>query len=66
MTVTAMFVCQSKEHDTQTPEQGNVHLAGVTDGEEAKHFFASTPQAELRMGILNPAAFEQFEPGKPI
>ncbi len=65
MAVTAMFVCQSKEHDTQAPEQGNIHLTGVTDGsEEAKKYFAFTPYADLKMGILNEAAFSQFEPGK--
>jgi hypothetical protein len=65
MAVTAMLVCQSKEHDTQSPEQGSVHLTGVTnESEEAKKYFAYTPFANLQMGILNPAAFGQFEPGK--
>lgn len=65
MAVSAMLVCQSKEHDTATPEQGNVYLTAVTDEtEEGKKYFAYTPYAELKMGILNPKAFEQFEPGK--
>ena len=65
MSVTAMFVCEGKTHDTQTPEQGNILLRAVTGGsEEAKRFFAFTPYGELRMGTLNSAAFEQFEPGK--
>lgn len=65
MAVTAMLVCQSTEHDTQNPEQGNVRLTAVTDGsEEAKQYFAFTPYADFRMGILNSAAFTQFEPGQ--
>lgn len=65
MSVTAMFVCESKEHDTNNPEQGNVHLRAVTDGsEEAKQYFAYTPYGDLRLGILNSSAFNQFEPGK--
>lgn len=65
MAVIAMLICQSKEHDTQSPEQGNVHLTGVTnESEEAKKYFAYTPFASLQMGILNAAAFGQFEPGK--
>lgn len=65
MAVVAMLVCQSKEHDTQTPEQGSVLLTGVTsESEEAKKYFAATPFASLQMGILNSAAFGQLEPGK--
>lgn len=65
MAITAMFTCQSKEHDTNSPEQGNVHLTAVSGGsEEATKYFAYTPYGDLRLGILNPAAFEQFEPGK--
>lgn len=65
MAVTAMLICQNKEDDIQSPGQGQVHLTAVTNGsEEAKRYFAYTPYADLRMGILNPAAFGQFEPGK--
>ena len=65
MAVTALLVCQDKEQDTQTPEQGQIRLTAVTGGsEEAKKYFAYTPYAELKMGILNPNAFNQFEPGK--
>lgn len=65
MAVTAMLTCESKKEDAQNPEQGNVHLMGVTDGsEEAKKYFAYTPYADLNIGTLNPAAYEQFEPGK--
>lgn len=65
MTVVAMLVCQSTEHDTQDPNQGNVHLMGVADKEgEYKDYFAYTPFADLKMGILNSFAFEQIKPGK--
>ena len=65
MTVTAMVVCQSKEQDTQIPEQGKVTLTAVTGGsEEAEKYFAYTPYAYFQMGILNEEAFKQFEPGK--
>jgi hypothetical protein len=65
MTVIAMLICQSKEHDTQSPGQGNVQLTGVTnESEEAKKYFAYTPFVNLQMGILNSAAFDQFEHGK--
>ena len=40
-------------------------MSAVTDGDaETKRHFAYTPFAWLRMGTLNPAAFEQFEAGK--
>ena len=65
MSVVAMFVCESAEHDTQVPEQGNVRLRAVTDStEESKKWSAFTPYGELKMGVLNDAAFRQFEPGK--
>lgn len=65
MTVIAMVVCQSKEHDTETPEQGRVTLTAVTGGsEEFKKYFAATPYAYMQMGILNKEAFKQFEPSK--
>jgi len=65
MAIVAMFVCQSTEHDTNNPEQGQVHLTAVTgENEKHKEFFAYTPYADLRMGILNPEAFKQIVPGK--
>jgi hypothetical protein len=65
MAVIAMLICESTEHDTQQPEQGTVRLTGVTnESEETKKWFAYTPFANLQMGILNSAAFSQFEPGK--
>lgn len=65
MTIVMMLVCQSTEHDTQNPNQGNIHLTGVADKEEEyKQFFAYTPYADLKAGILNPSAFEQITPGK--
>jgi hypothetical protein len=65
MAVVAMLVCESAESEVQGSEQGKVYLRGVTnETEEAKMYFAYTPFASLEMGILNPAAFAQFEPGK--
>jgi hypothetical protein len=65
MNVTALFVCQSKEHDSQTPDQGNIRLTAVKGGsEEAKKYFAYTPYGDLKLGILNTKAFEQFNPGE--
>lgn len=65
MAITAMFICRSTEHDTNNPEQGQVHLSAVTDeNPEHKEFFAATPYGELKMGILNAPAFKQVIPGK--
>lgn len=65
MSVIAMLVCESAEHDTQDSSKGTVHLRAMTDIEgEYKQFFAYTPYADLRMGILNDAAFSQIKPGK--
>lgn len=65
MAIVAMLVCESKEHDTDKPEQGKVGLRGVTrESEIGKEYFAYTPYASLQMGILNEAAFSQLEPGK--
>lgn len=39
-------------------------LSAVTaDNPEAEKYFNATPFGEIRMGILNPSAFEQFEVG---
>lgn len=65
MAITMMLVCQSTEHDTQNPDQGNVYLTGVSDKDgKYKQFFSYTPYAELKAGILNPSAFTQIKPGK--
>ena len=65
MAVIAMLICENKEHDSQTPDQGQVSLRGVTsESEIGKEYFVYTPFASLQMGILNPSAFGQFEPGK--
>lgn len=65
MTVTAILTCTSKEGNSQSPEQGNVRFsAAIEGGEEVKRHFSFTPYADLRLGILNPSAYAQFEPGK--
>lgn len=65
MAVVMMLVCQSTEPSVENAEQGNVYLTGVADKDgKYKEFFAYTPYAELRAGILNPAAFSQIVPGK--
>ena len=63
--VRAKFVCQSKEHDTNDPELGQVRLHVVTSGSpENESFFKHTPSGQLTLGILNPGAFAFFELGK--
>ncbi|HEY9657688.1 MAG TPA: hypothetical protein V6C65_04425 [Allocoleopsis sp.] len=65
MSVRAKFTCLSKEHDTSDPTHGSVTLhAVVTGSEENKSFFNMTPNGIINLGILNPDAFAQFEPGK--
>lgn len=61
MTVRAKFKCTYKDPG----EEGNITLEAVIDGsEENKSFFHYTPSGMVRLGIVNPAAFSQFEPGK--
>lgn len=44
---------------------GEVSMAPVTTGsEENKSFWKYTPSGSLKMSIDNPAALEQFKPGK--
>lgn len=46
-------------------EKGGVTLYPVYSGsEENKKFFDCTPSGQIQLGILNPEAFKQFEPGK--
>lgn len=63
--VRAKFVCHDKQHDTATPDQGEVVLEAVTGGSpENESFYQYTPSGRLTMGILSPGAFAFFEPGK--
>lgn len=65
MSVRAKFTCQSKEHDTSDPAHGTVTLEAVHSGSpENEEFFNMTPSGQISLGILNPYAFDQFEPGK--
>lgn len=63
MKVRCKFKCVSK-----TEIEGNgtsVTLEPVSSGsEENEKFFKYTPSGDINLGILNPAAAEQFEPGK--
>ncbi len=61
MAVQLKLICRSKEHNSNTPDEGNIHLVGDTNANE---YFKYTPYADLQMGLLNPLAFSQFEPGK--
>lgn len=59
MSVRAKFNCLSKD------EVGNVHLYAVAGGSpENDEFFSATPNGEIRLGIGNTQAAEQFEVGK--
>lgn len=65
MAVRAKFTCISKTHDTDRAEFGTVSLQSVHSGSpENEQFFNMTPSGSISMGILNPEAFTQFEPGK--
>lgn len=61
MTVKIKLICHSKEHKLQTPDHGDITLLGDTNDNE---YFKYTPYAYMKLGILNPSAFCQFEPGK--
>lgn len=62
MTVRAKFQVQSI-----TEQQGGlktVQLHPVTSGSpENAEFFKWTPSGSIQLGVLNPAAAEQFKPG---
>jgi hypothetical protein len=64
-TVRAKFVCSQV---TRFAHPGNVQVAlhPVMDSRtpENKSFWDATPNGELKMTITNPAASEQFVPGK--
>ena len=64
MAIRAKFVCESKMHNTTDPTMGQIILRAVYQGSaENQQFFNMTPNGLLQMGVLNPAAFDQFEPG---
>ena len=51
--------------DTITEECRTLKLSAVYDNsEENKKFFHATPSGQISMGMLNPAAWQQFELGK--
>ncbi len=64
-TVRAKFVCSSVTRFAY-PGQVQVVLSPVMDSKtpENKSFWDATPNGKLDMTITNPAAGEQFEPGK--
>lgn len=62
MTVKCKFVCQSVLLDKNG---GTVTLTPVTTGSpENESFFKWTPFGEIKMGVLNEDAVEQFVPGR--
>lgn len=61
----AKFTCIDKTHSTSDPSHGEVSLRAVHAGSpENESFFNATPFGSISLGILNPDAFAQFEPGK--
>lgn len=59
--IRAKFVCVEKS----AGEEGDVKLQAVTHGSpENEVFYKYTPYGEIKIGILNPNAFERFEVGK--
>lgn len=59
MSVRAKFRCMGKD------EVGNINLYAVTgDTPENKAFFNATPNGQVRLGVVNSQAAEQFEVGK--
>lgn len=65
MSIRAKFLCISKEHDTNNDKVGTIAMQPVVSGSpENEQFFENTPSGSLQLGILNPEAFSQFEPGK--
>lgn len=69
--VRAKFVVESYEtrladsRNPQSEELRTVTMSPVSSGsEENKKFFRWTPNGQIKMGILNPAAWENLELGK--
>jgi hypothetical protein len=66
MSVRAKFTCIAKENG-DTEAEGSVKLEPVTkseDNDENNQFFKYTPWGSIEIGIVNDAAFAQFEVGK--
>lgn len=68
MSVRAKFTCQKIViHQSGKEELREVHLNPVYDANpesENGKFFKWTPSGEIRLGVLNKAAWEKFEIGK--
>ena len=73
MTVRAKFWVKEKKHQyTGSPDGQFVEVSLAPcyggypggDSEENKSFAKYTPSGEIKLGITNPAAFDQFEMGK--
>jgi hypothetical protein len=63
MSVRAKF--RVTEKSPQGDNGVSITLEAVTNGnEENKSFFKWTPSGQIRMGVVNPAAADQFEVGK--
>lgn len=64
MAVRAKFYVQSVTIQSRTPEGrnvGQVTLSAVTRGEVNKDWSHYTPWGEVKLGTMNPDAFEVFE-----
>ena len=66
MAVRAMFRCNSIEKPYEGSDLRQLSFSAVADGKtpEAERYHRYTPNGELRIGIDNPAASDQFEVGK--
>lgn len=64
--VRAKFIVQSKTENNGTPDNGfMIELIPVVSGsEENKTFYQYTPCGKITLGVINPAAAQQFEVGK--
>lgn len=63
MTVRAKVVCERIENNVVTFRTVYEGDAAKADTENAR-FTKATPWGTIQLGIDNPAALEQFEPGK--
>jgi hypothetical protein len=62
MSVRAKVTCESIEKNQVTFR--TVYEPDASKDTENARFTSATPWGEIRMGIDNPAALEQFAPGK--
>jgi hypothetical protein len=64
MSVVAKFFVQEITRRASAPDAAEVTLAVVSRGEENKSWSRYTPSGQIKMGIMNAAAAEQFVLGQ--